>query len=50
VVFRINLDAVEKKIILLLPRIEPGLSSPSLYRLSYPGFVENFAQQRGAII
>jgi hypothetical protein len=32
-----ELDAVEKREILLLPGIEPRLSSPSLYRLSYPG-------------
>jgi hypothetical protein len=33
---RAGLDAVEKRKILPPPGIEPGPSSPSLYRLSYP--------------
>jgi hypothetical protein len=33
---RAGLDAVEKGKILTLPGFEPGPSSPSLYRVSYP--------------
>jgi hypothetical protein len=33
---RVDLDAVEKRKVLLLQGFEPGPSSPSLYRLNYP--------------
>jgi hypothetical protein len=35
---RVGLDAVEKRNVLPLMVIVPGTSTPSLYRLRYPGF------------